>query len=879
MSLGRAVRWPRGARSPPTAWTRPPPARPPSRRSPPSSTSFARTERFQAFVRTLPDARPGLGAGAAARCSPRSTPSSAARCSCCCPRTPTRGTRPTAPSWFGDAATGRVPPEPRRRRTGPGSSRRRTSSASGSARSTSSRPAGSSARRSRALAEGLPPLAAAPGAARAAGRRRAGHRRARRGARARRVRARRPGRGARPVRRARRHRRRLPVDRARAAPGRALRRRDRAGARVLAVHAARAAPGRAAPSSIRRPSGAPTCVEPTSAGGRRRARRSSSIPADLVPPVDRAPDIVWQPDDVRRVWEEEGLAPLALDGATELDPFPRGAAARVRGAAPRDRRARPRRGRERARRASSASGNRVVVAFAHRGEADAAGGAAAQGRAPSRSTAGEALGAEPGAALRGRPGPPRVRLARARARAAARHAGLPQAARRAPTRGSVGRSRASPTCGSATTSSTRTTASASSSASRRRRSPVSRATTSTSRSAARTGSTSRTSSSGSSRSTSAPTRSRAEPLEARRQGLAEPQGARAGRPCASWPASCCSSTPSASGPRASRTTSPATGSSGSRRRSRTARPTTRQRAIEAVKEDLESPRPDGPARLRRRRLRQDRGRGARGVRRRRQRAAGARALPDDDPRRAALEHLPRALPRLPGARRDGLPLPQARGGEGGADGVRRREGRGARRHAPDPLAGRDPEAARPRHRRRGAALRRRAEGAPARAAARGRRPRALRDADPADAPHVALRAPRHLDHRDAARGPAPDPDDRRRVRRRADPAARSSASTRASGQSFYLHNRVETIDEAAEKLQQLCPGLRFLVAHGQMAERELEERMHAFLARRRRRARLDDDHRVRASTSRRRTRSSSSGPTRSGSRSCTRSAGASAAPT
>src|SRR5205807_1653054 len=28
------------------------------------------------------------------------------------------------------------------------------------------------------------------------------------------------------------------------------------------------------------------------------------------------------------------------------------------------------------------------------------------------------------------------------------------------------------------------------------------------------------------------------------------------------------------------------------------------------------------------------------------------------------------------------------------------------------------------------------------------------------------------------------------------------------GQSFYLHNRVETIDEAAAKLQQLCPGLR-----------------------------------------------------------------------
>jgi transcription-repair coupling factor (superfamily II helicase) len=49
------------------------------------------------------------------------------------------------------------------------------------------------------------------------------------------------------------------------------------------------------------------------------------------------------------------------------------------------------------------------------------------------------------------------------------------------------------------------------------------------------------------------------------------------------------------------------------------------------------------------------------------------------------------------------------------------------------------------------------------------------------------------------------------------------------GQSFYLHNRVETIEEAALKLQQLCPGLRFLVAHGQMRERELEEKMHAFL--------------------------------------------------
>src|SRR5947209_1133466 len=51
-----------------------------------------------------------------------------------------------------------------------------------------------------------------------------------------------------------------------------------------------------------------------------------------------------------------------------------------------------------------------------------------------------------------------------------------------------------------------------------------------------------------------------------------------------------------------------------------------------------------------------------------------------------------------------------------------------------------------------------------------------------------------------------------------------------NGQAFYLHNRVDTIDEAAEKLQQICPKLRFLVAHGQMPEHQLEDKMIAFLA-------------------------------------------------
>ncbi len=50
-----------------------------------------------------------------------------------------------------------------------------------------------------------------------------------------------------------------------------------------------------------------------------------------------------------------------------------------------------------------------------------------------------------------------------------------------------------------------------------------------------------------------------------------------------------------------------------------------------------------------------------------------------------------------------------------------------------------------------------------------------------------------------------------------------------NGQAFFLHNRIETIDETAERLRGLCPNMRFAVAHGQMDERELEKRMLTFL--------------------------------------------------
>jgi transcription-repair coupling factor (superfamily II helicase) len=49
------------------------------------------------------------------------------------------------------------------------------------------------------------------------------------------------------------------------------------------------------------------------------------------------------------------------------------------------------------------------------------------------------------------------------------------------------------------------------------------------------------------------------------------------------------------------------------------------------------------------------------------------------------------------------------------------------------------------------------------------------------------------------------------------------------GQAFFLHNRVETIDEAAEHLRALVPQARVAIAHGQMAEKQLEQVMLDFL--------------------------------------------------
>ncbi len=64
------------------------------------------------------------------------------------------------------------------------------------------------------------------------------------------------------------------------------------------------------------------------------------------------------------------------------------------------------------------------------------------------------------------------------------------------------------------------------------------------------------------------------------------------------------------------------------------------------------------------------------------------------------------------------------------------------------------------------------------------------------------------------------------------------------GQAFFLHNRIESIDETAERLRALCPGMKFEVAHGQMDEKRTRS-PHARLPEGRRGcARVDQHHRV-----------------------------------
>ena len=121
-----------------------------------------------------------------------------------------------------------------------------------------------------------------------------------------------------------------------------------------------------------------------------------------------------------------------------------------------------------------------------------------------------------------------------------------------------------------------------------------------------------------------------------------------------------------------------------------------------------------------------------------------------------------------------------------------------RRDAPPALEGRDLPRPRAARRRRGAALRRRPQGAHQADAPQGRRADDERDADPAHAQHVAGRHPRHVGDRDAAARPPGDPDQRRGLRPEGDRrrgAARAGA--RRPGLPGAQPRRVDLLDRRA----------------------------------------------------------------------------------
>ena len=367
-------------------------------------------------------------------------------------------------------------------------------------------------------------------------------------------------------------------------------------------------------------------------------------------------------------------------------------------------------------------------------------------------------------------------------------------------------------------------------------------------------------------------------LEARREGLAEPEEPRA-------------RVRARARGRAARSLRPATTGTGPGARSlerlaRAARelvsvsrdrgPAAGDRSGEGGSRDGQA---DGQARLRRRRLRQDRGGREAAFAVGAERPADTRSLPDDHPRRAALEHLPRALPRLPRARRDGLALPHPRRPDASP--------RGLPGGKVDVLVGTHRVLSRdviPKNlglvvldeeQRFGVAqkelLRSLRLEVDVLALSATPIPRTL---------HMSLSGLRDISIIETPpSGRRPDADapsgeyDEELIK-----AALEREHARG-GQAFYLHNRVESIDEVRRSSRQLCPSLRFLVAHGQMSEKRARRADARVPRRRRRRPRLDHDHRVghrhpAGEHARRRARRRPRAR-----RSCTRSAAASAART
>ena len=143
-------------------------------------------------------------------------------------------------------------------------------------------------------------------------------------------------------------------------------------------------------------------------------------------------------------------------------------------------------------------------------------------------------------------------------------------------------------------------------------------------------------------------------------------------------------------------------------------------------------------------------------------------VPDDPAGAAALRHVLRAVRAVPGEREGAVPLPDRHRGEGHPGGAAGGLGGHRHRHPPAVLLRDQVQGPGPGHRRRGAALRRRAQGAAEEAPRQRRRADHVRDPDPAHPGDGGHRHPRDVDDHHPAGGAPPGADLRRPVRGEAD---------------------------------------------------------------------------------------------------------------
>ena len=179
------------------------------------------------------------------------------------------------------------------------------------------------------------------------------------------------------------------------------------------------------------------------------------------------------------------------------------------------------------------------------------------------------------------------------------------------------------------------------------------------------------------------------------------------------------------------------------------------------------------------------------------------------------------------------------------EGLATRRGGCRDRHA-SPAQRRHPvQGSRPGRHRRGAALRRRAQGRAQEAEDQRRHPGDVGDADPAHARDGGHRHPRDVDAGDAAGGPAPDPHLRRPVQRQAGRRRRSGASCCARARCSSCTTGSSSINRVAAQIAELVPEARVAVAHGQLQRERARAGHRRLLGGQVRRAGHHDDHRDR----------------------------------